>query len=218
MGITIFLVDDHQVLLDGLQLLLGTQADFQLVGTALDGRAAVQQVARVCPDVVIIDITMPELNGIEAMRQIHVRCPRTRFLILSMHGATKHILSALQAGAHGYLLKGSASAEVIQAVRAVHAGRTYLTRKISDPAIDAYLRQPDHNNGADDPLALLSEREREVLQLVVEGRSSAEIATSLCLSLNTVKTYRSRLMEKLNLNDVPSLVRFAIQQGLTPSD
>ena len=157
---------------------------------------------------------MPGLNGIEATRQIHGLCPASHIIILSMHGTSKHILLALQAGADGYLLKGSASTEVISAVHAVHAGRRYLSQKIAAQEIDAYKR----HIGGSDPLAGLSDREREVLQLVVEGKSSAAIAGMLCLFPNSVKTYRSRLMQKLNLDDIPSLVKFAVQQGLTPAE
>jgi RNA polymerase sigma factor (sigma-70 family) len=217
MSINIFLADDHPVLLDGLRLMLETQADLKVIGTADNGREAVRQVTRCQPEVVIMDITMPELNGIEAMRQICEVCPSTHVIILSIHSTIKHILQALQAGADGYLLKESASTEVIKAVHAVYAGRRYLSQKISDRAIDNYLRQQETNQ-VEDPLAQLSSREREVLQLVVEGKSSAQIADLLCLSLNTVKTYRSRLMEKLNLRDMPSLVKFAIQSGLIPPE
>ena len=217
MSITIFLADDHPVLLDGLRLLLETQTDLKVIGTADNGREAVQQIAHCCPQVVILDITMPDLNGLEAMQQIRELCPATRVIILSMHGTTNYILRALQAGADGYLLKGSGSMEVIKAIHAVYAGRRYLSKKISDQAVDDYMRQ-QQSAVVEDPLACLSCREREVLQLVVEGKSSADIATMLCLSPNTVKTYRSRLMEKLRLNDVPSLVKFAIQYGVTPPE
>jgi DNA-binding NarL/FixJ family response regulator len=161
-----------------------------------------------------MDIAMPDLNGIEAMQQIYTLCPTTRVIILSMHGAVTYIVRALQAGAAGYLLKESASTEVIHAIHAVYAGRRYLSEKISLQAIDDFMCQQQPGNGCD-PLAQLSVREREVLQLVVEGKSSAEIATLLFLSTHTVKTYRSRLMQKLHLNDVPGLVKFAIQHGLT---
>jgi len=135
--------------------------------------------------------------------------------MLSMHGAATYIVRALQAGADGYLLKESARTEIIRAVHAVYAGRRYLSQKIADQTIDDYLYQRKPGQTAD-PLAQLSAREHEVLQLVVEGKASAEIANLLCLSPNSVKTYRSRLMQKLNLNDLPSLVKFAIQHGLTP--
>jgi DNA-binding NarL/FixJ family response regulator len=217
MRTTIFMADDHAILRDGLRLLLETQPNLNVIGEAANGRDAVREATFYHPDIVIMDITMPDLNGIEAMQQIQEICPTTRVIILSMHGTTKHILRAFQAGANGYLLKESASTEVIKAVHKVCAGQCYLSQKISDPTIIDYLRQPETNE-TEDLLAVLSSREREVLQLVVEGKSSAEIANLLCLSINTVKTYRSRLMQKLNLNDLPSLVKFAVQYGLTPPE
>jgi DNA-binding NarL/FixJ family response regulator len=213
MSITIFLADDHAVVRDGLRVLLEAQSDLEVIGDAADGREAVRRVAQRCPDVAILDIAMPELNGIEAARQIREICPNTQFIILSMHAANEHIFRALQAGARGYLLKEAAGTEVVEAVRAVSAGRRYLSQKISNMVIDNYVRQ--HEAGqARDPLAPLSPREREVLQLVVEGRSSAEIAETLSLSPKTLDTYRSRLMKKLGISDLPGLVKFAIQHGL----
>ncbi|MFQ5857358.1 MAG: response regulator [Anaerolineae bacterium] len=215
MSITVFLADDHAVVRDGLRFLLEAQPDISVIGDAANGRDAVRLVAQLCPDVVIMDIAMPELNGIEAARKIGEVCPSTQVIILSMHSTTEHIFRALQAGARGYLLKESAGIEVVNAVRAVHAGHRYLSPKISDGLIDDYVRQREAA-GAKSPLARLSPREREVLQLVVEGKSSAEIADMLSLSLKTIETYRSRLMRKLGISDLPGLVKFAIQHGLTP--
>ncbi len=215
MSITVFLADDHAVVRDGLRALLEAQPDIRVIGDAADGRETVRRVARFCPDVVVLDIAMPELNGIEAAREIGEVCPATQTIILSMHSTTEHIFRALQAGACGYLLKESAGIEVVNAVRAVHAGQRYLSQKISDKIIDDYIRQRQDAQ-ARSPLAHLSPREREVLQLVAEGKSSAEIAEILALSLKTVETYRSRLMNKLGISDLPGLVRFAIQHGLTP--
>lgn len=215
MSITIFLADDHAVVRDGLRALLEAQPDLQVVGDAADGREAVRRVARLCPDVVVLDIAMLELNGIEAAQEIGQLCQATQVIILSMHSTTEHIARALQAGARGYLLKESAGIEVVNAVRAVHAGQRYLSPKISDRIVDDYIRQRQSAQ-AQGPLASLSLREREVLQLVAEGKSSAEIAHILSLSLKTVETYRSRLMHKLGIGDLPGLVRFAILHGLTP--
>jgi DNA-binding NarL/FixJ family response regulator len=211
--ITIFLVDDHAVVRDGLRLLLETQPDFTVVGDAANGREAVYYVKEQCPDVVILDLAMPDLNGIEALRQIRQVCPATRVIVLSMHATSSYIIQALQAGASGYLIKAAAGNEVIQAIRAVQAGQRYLSQKIVDAMINTYLNQPETVEGQD-PLARLSAREREILQLVVEGKSSAEIARLLFLSPNTVDTYRSRLMQKLGISDLPALVKFAIQHGL----
>jgi DNA-binding NarL/FixJ family response regulator len=213
--ITILLADDHAVVRDGLRFLLEAQPDLEVIGDAANGSEAVRQVAQRCPNVAILDIAMPELNGIEALRQIHAVCPDTQVIILSMHATTPHILQALRAGARGYLLKESAGSEVVEAVRAVQAGQRHLSQRISDQVIDdfARLREPAQEE-EQQPLARLSLREREVLQLVVEGKSSAEIADILSLSVSTVDTYRSRLMHKLCISDLPSLVKFAIQQGL----
>jgi DNA-binding NarL/FixJ family response regulator len=214
-SITVFLADDHAVVRDGLRALLEAQPDIQVIGDAADGREAVRRVAQLCPDVVVLDIAMPELNGIEAAHEIGQVCPATQVIILSMHSTTEHIFRALQAGARAYLLKESAGIEVVNAVRAVHAGQRYLSPKISDKIVDDYVRQRQAAQPTS-PLAHLSMREREVLQLVAEGKSSAEIADMLSLSPKTVETYRSRLMHKLDIGDLPGLVRFAIQHGLTP--
>ncbi|HXV44519.1 MAG TPA: response regulator transcription factor [Anaerolineae bacterium] len=217
MTITIFLVDDHTIVREGLHTLLEAEADFKVLGGAANGRDAVQQVTRLCPDVVLMDISMPGLNGIEATRQIRQTCPASQIIILSMYATAEHALRALQAGAQGYVLKESAGVEVINAVRAVHAGQRYLNQKIANKLIN-HLVHPGEVEEAEDLLARLSAREREIVQLVVEGKSSAEIAKILYISPNTVDTYRSRLMQKLGLNDLPSLVKFAIQHGLTSLD
>jgi DNA-binding NarL/FixJ family response regulator len=210
-----FLADDHAVVRDGLRFLLDAQPDIQVVGDATNGRDAMERVPELCPDVVVMDIAMPELNGIESTRRLGELCPDTRVIILSMHSTSEHIFRALQAGAQGYLLKESAGVEVADAVRTVAAGRRYLSAAISDRLIDDYIRQ--RQAGEDRaPLARLSPREWEVLQLVVEGHATVEIADTLCLSSKTVETYRSRLMQKLGIGDLPSLVKFAIQHGLTP--
>jgi len=213
-SITVLLADDHAVLRDGLRVMLEAETDIEVIGDAADGREAVQRAAQLCPDVVVMDIAMPELNGIEAAREIGSLCPSSEIVILSMHSTSEHIFRALQAGARGYLLKESAGAEVVRAVRAVHAGRRYLSERISDGLVDDYVRARQAAE-AKTPLTRLSPRESEVLQLVVEGKSSADIAEILCLSPKTVETYRSRLMSKLGIHDLPSLVKFAIQHGLT---
>lgn len=215
MSITVFLADDHAVVRDGLRVLLEAQPDISVVGDAANGRETVRQVAQLRPDVAVVDIAMPELNGIEATQEIGKVSPSTEIIILSMHSTTEHIFRALQAGARGYLLKESAGIEVVNAVRAVHAGHRYLSQKTSDKLVNDYVRQRQAAD-AKSPLARLSPREREVLQLVVEGKSSAEIASTLSLSVKTVETYRTRLMHKLGISDLPGLVKFAIQHGLTP--
>ena len=215
MPIRVFLADDHAVVRDGLRFILEAQSDITVVGDASDGRRAVNQVQKLKPDVVVMDIAMPELDGIEATRQIRKACPLTEIVILSVHSSVEHIFRALQAGAHAYLLKESAGKEVVSAVRSVYIGRRYLSQKIAETMIDDYIRQRQDPEPKT-PLERLSPREREVLQLVVEGKSSKEIAIILYLSPKSVETYRSRIMQKLNLGDLPSLVKFAIKHGLTP--
>lgn len=214
MSITVFIADDHGIMRAGLRLLLESQADLKVIGESSDGRQAVREVTRLQPDVAIFDIGMPELNGIEAIRQITENGSKTHILILSMYTSTEHIFQALQAGALGYVLKSSAGEEIITATRLVHSGLRHLSRQISDELISDYLLQRA-KVGQVSPLAQLSPREREIIQLVADGKSSASIADALALSTKTVETYRSRLMQKLNLNDLPSLVKFAIQFGLT---
>jgi DNA-binding NarL/FixJ family response regulator len=213
MSIAVFIADDHTVVRDGLRLLIETQSDMKVVSEASNGREAARQVLRTNPDVVIMDLAMPELNGVEATRQIRQNCPATKVIILSMHSSSEHIFQALKAGAHGYLLKESAGMEVISAIRVVHSGKRYLSEKIGDQMIDEYI----HNREiveTGSPLSKLSTREREILQLVVEGKSSADIGRTLFISPKTVETYRSRLMQKLGISDLAGLIRFAMQHGI----
>jgi DNA-binding NarL/FixJ family response regulator len=215
MPIRVFLADDHAVVRDGLRLLLETKGDIAIVGEATDGFETVKKVEQLKPDVVIMDITMQGLNGIDATQHICKTCPSTKVVILSMHATTEYIYRAFKAGAKGYLLKESAGIEVVKAVRTVHIGRRYLSQQITETVIDDYIIQ--HKDSRDrSPLKNLSFREKEILKMVVEGKSSADIAKTLFLSPKTVDTYRSRLMRKLDVYDIPSLVKFAIQHGITP--
>jgi len=213
--IRILIADDHQIVLDGLRLLLEAKGDIKVIGEAVNGREAVQKTIQLKPDIVIMDIAMSELNGIEATRQIYEFSPATRVIILSMHATAEYINRALKAGACGYLLKESTGTELIDAVRTVYASHRYMSQKISDILIDDYV---DHHaeSVSDDPLECLSPREREILQLVAEGKSSAQIANIIFLSPKTVETYRSRLMQKLGIKNFPDLIKFAIQKGLVP--
>ena len=214
MIISVFLADDHRVLRDGLRVLLESQDDIKVIGEAEDGNKAIEGIKKKKPDVVVMDITMPELNGIDAAQIIHETSPEIGIVILSIHSDLEHIFRALQAGAQGYMLKESAGSEVISAVRAVHLGRRYLSPSIRDSVLEAHLK----NRQVQSPLDLLSMREREVLQLTVEGHSSAAIAEKLDLSPKTIETYRSRLMGKISVRDLTELVRFAIKHGITPLD
>jgi len=211
MKIRVLLADDHAVVRDGIKVLLEQSADISVVGKAADGREAVRLAQQLKPDVVVMDIAMRDLNGIDAARLVRKKCPATRVVMLSMHSNSEHVYRAFEAGASGFVLKDSAGEEVALAVRAAHAGRRYFSR-----ALEALDLNPPSRGGRASPLDSLSARERQVLQLVVEGRSSAEIAAAIHLSPKTVETYRGRLMAKLGVRDVPALVRFAIEHGLTP--
>jgi DNA-binding NarL/FixJ family response regulator len=215
MKIKVYLADDHTVVRDGLRALLDAHPEITVIGDASNGRQAVNQVKTLHPDVVVMDISMPELNGIDATEQILQANSQTQVIILSMFGTSEHIFRALQAGARGYLLKESAGREVVEAVKAVHSGHLYLSEPITKAVVLDYLhlrkKAPDQS-----PLAGLSQREREIFQLVVEGKSSTEIGSCLNLSPKTVESYRSRLMRKLGISDLPSLIKFGIQQGLIP--
>jgi DNA-binding NarL/FixJ family response regulator len=199
------------VLRDGLKVLLESRGDIQVVGMAASGREAVSEAVRLRPDVAVLDLTMPELNGIDAARHILRRHPEIQVLILSMYHSAEHVHRALAAGVRGYVLKESAGTEVVDAVRNIHSGQRFFSPRIADVVIDAYVL-----GHVDSPLERLSAREREVLQLTVEGRTSAEIAERLSLSRKTVETYRVRVMEKLGVGDRVALIRFAIEHGLTP--
>lgn len=212
MTIRVLLADDHAVMRDGLKALLEAAPDIRVVGEAADGRTAVRRVSELKPDVVIMDISMPELNGIEAARLMRERYPDTRVVVLSMHSNTEHVYRALEAGALGYMLKESAGTEVVAAVRSVHAGHRYLSPSLAAAALEA--GEPTRRAS---PFERLSTRERQVLQLVVEGKSSAEIAGIVHLSPKSVDTYRSRVMKKLGVGDLPALIKLAIQHGITPS-
>lgn len=208
---TILLADDHAVVRDGLRALLEANGDMQVTGFAANGREAVAETQRLSPDVVVMDIAMPEIDGIEATRRIVEKCPGTRVLILSMYLSAEHIYRALQAGAQGYVLKESAGDEVVEAIRAVCTGRRYLSHAITETMINGYL----HDGITVSPLDSLSLREREVLQMVIHGSTNASIAMSLSLSPKTVETYRARIMKKLNVRDTVDLVKFAMRHGLT---
>jgi DNA-binding NarL/FixJ family response regulator len=207
--IQILLADDHTVLCDGLRALIESQPDLRVTAVAGDGHQALSLARERCPDLALMDVSMPLLNGIEAARELHDLCPQVHILMLSMHADLEYVHRSLQAGAQGYILKESAGAEVLDAIREVLAGRTYFSPKIAEKL----LMEVSLDKHA--PLERLSGRERQVLQLAVEGRTSLEMAIMLNLSPKTVETYRSRIMTKLNLDSLPSLVKFAIQHGLT---
>jgi DNA-binding NarL/FixJ family response regulator len=207
----VLIADDHALMRYGLRALLEANGA-EVVGEAAEGREALRMALEAKPDIIIMDVTMPGMNGLEAAAALHSKCPRTRVIILSMHADSEHVHRAFAAGASAYLIKGSASEEVIAAVRAVQAGRRYLSRELESPE-----RSREPLKGDAGPVASLSRRERQVLQLVVEGHSSSQIAAIVHISPTSVYTYRSRLMKKLGVADVTALVKFAVQHGLTPS-
>jgi len=209
--IRVLLADDHALVRYGLRVLL-EMSGVEVIGEADEGREMLRLARELKPDVVILDVTMPGLNGIDAAEMLREQCPRTRIVILSMHSGSEYVHRAFAAGASAYLMKGSASDEVLAAVQAVHAGGQYLSRELVP-----VNRDDLPGAGKPGPLESLSVRERQVLQLVVEGHSSSEIAAIVHLSSKSVDTYRSRLMKKLGVSDVTALVKFAVRNGLTPS-
>lgn len=211
--IRVLIADDHGVLRDGVQRLLETQSDIKVVAMANDGIEAVEAAERLRPDVVVMDITMPGISGIDATRAMVESMPGLGVVVLSMHSTVELVRQALLAGARGYLLKESAGGEVEKAVRAVAAGKRFLGAGIADKMSAEFPYAAKRSD-----LDYLTPREREVLRLIVEGRSSAEAAAILGLSTRSVETYRARLMDKLKIEDLPSLVKFAIRHGITTAE
>ena len=208
MPIRILIADDHNVVAEGVRHLLERESDMEVVACVDNGREAVRCAMTYQPDVVLMDIAMPELNGTEAAHLISERSGAIKIVMLSMYSDPVHVRRAMQAGASGYILKQAVAREVVEAVRTVSAGGRYLSKPLVGHVLD-YLVDKD-----EDPIQRLSSRERQVLQLLAEGISTADIASRLSLSPKTVETYRSRLMDKLGIHDVPGLVRFAIKKGL----
>ncbi len=210
--IRILLADDHSVVRQGFRMILASQPDMEIVGEASNGREAVEQTESLQPDVVVMDVAMPELNGIEATRRLGASAPRTRVLALSMHKDSVYVREILRAGARGYLLKDAIDRDLLAAVRAVARGEGYLSPAVSDAVLTDYRKH------VTDPLDLLTSREREVLQMIAEGRTNKEIATVLNLSVYTVDAHRGRIMEKLCVDSVAELVRLAEKTGIDPPE
>ena len=211
--IRVLLADDHKLIRAGLVLVVQQQPDLQVVGEADDGRQAVEMVNSLKPDVAVMDIGMPNLNGIEAAQQITQSHPQTAVVMLSMHADEGYVLRALKAGARAYLLKDSATSDLVQAIRAVVEGKSFFSPAVSKVLLQDYLRKM-RRTGAEDSYDLLSPREREVLQLVAEGKSNKEVANLLNLSVYTVETHRAKIMQKLNLKGVPELILYAVRKGI----
>ena len=206
--IRVLLADDHAMVRKGFRMILEAQADMSIVGEAGNGREALELAESLHPDVLVLDVAMPELNGIEATRRLAASSPRSRVLALSMHKDSVYVREILRAGARGYLLKDSIDSDLVNAVRAVAKGDGYLSPAISDAVLTDYRRH------VTDPLDLLSSREREVLQMIAEGKTNKEIASALNLSVYTIDAHRGKIMEKLNLHSTGELVRFAVRNGL----
>lgn len=204
----ILIADDHAVVRSGFRRILDAQWDFEVIAEVSNGREAVDTAMELQPDVVLMDVTMPELNGIEATRRIIRDCPKTRILALSMHKDAVYVREILRAGAKGYLLKDSDEKDLLTAIRAVAVGQGYLSPEVSDAVLDDYRKHVTN------PIDLLSSREREVLQLIAESKTNKEIATLLSLSVYTIEAHRGRIMEKLNLHSIGELVRFSMRNGL----
>ncbi|HEY3439267.1 MAG TPA: response regulator transcription factor [Paludibaculum sp.] len=209
----VILADDHTVIRSGLRLLLERQPDLTVVGEAENGRQAVDLAEELKPDVAVLDIAMPHLNGIEATRQIVARNAAVSVVILSMHSDEGYVIRALQAGAKAYLLKDSAEADLIAAISAVRDGKSFFSPAVSRLLLEDYVRQMQRK-GSVDSYELLTNREREIFQLVAEGKANKEIATLLNLSPYTVDTHRTRILQKLNLHSIPELVLYAVRKGI----
>ncbi len=209
----ILLADDHEVFREGLRSMIEKHEDLEVVGDAQTGRVAVRMATQLKPDIIIMDIAMPDLNGIEATSQIRANVPETRVIALSMHSDKRFVTGMLRAGAVGYLLKASAFDEVIQATRTVMNNKHYVSGDIADTVVSDYVRQL--TEAAPEQHAALSPREREVLQLLAEGHSTRKIAEALHISANTIETHRAHIMAKLNIKTIADLVKFAIREGIT---
>jgi two-component system, NarL family, response regulator NreC len=206
--IRILLADDHAVVRQGFKMILSAQPDMEIVGEAGNGREAIELAESLKPDIVVMDVAMPELNGIEATRRLSTSSPHARVIALSMHKDNVYVREILRAGARGYLLKDSVAADVVSAIRAVARGESYLSPAVSNAVLDDYRKHVTN------PIDLLSSREREVLQMLAEGKTNKEIAVVLNLSVYTVDAHRGRIMEKLNVHSINELVRFAVRNGL----
>ena len=213
MTIRVLLADDHQIIRDGLISLLANESDIEVVGEASNGRAAVEMTQRLKPDIVVMDITMPGLNGIEATRQVRAVSSDIKVLALSMHSDKRFVAGVLHAGASGYVLKNCAFRELIQAIHTVAVNQTYLSPMIADIVVESYVR---HSPLPDSSLSVLTPREREVLQLISEGKPVKEIAAVLYLSHKTIEKHREQIMRKLKAHSVAELTKYAIREGLTP--
>jgi two-component system response regulator NreC len=213
---TILLADDHALVRQGLRALLGEEPEFSVIGEAGSGLEAIRLCSDLKPDVLVLDIMLDDVSGIEVARQVKEKCPHTAIVVLSMYGDKKHVLEALQAGARAYVVKKSVSWELVQAVREALVGHRYLGPSLADVVVNAYLEKAE--SGPADPYDSLSNREREVVHLAAHGYTNTEIAERLCISRRTVETHRANAMRKLDLDNHTELLRYALQRGILPPD
>ena len=215
MSIGIIIAEDHKIVREGLRSLLEKEADFEVLGEADNGRRAIQLALELKPDIVIMDIAMPELNGLEAVRQLTKEFPGVHCIMLSMHADEEHVWQALQAGATGYLVKGAPLAELELAINSVAKGETYLSPGVSKPVISEYIRRTSDYGGSSDSL---TPRQREILQMIGEGKNTKQIALALEISVKTVESHRAQLIKRLGVRDIASLVRHALRLGIVTLD
>ena len=216
MAISVVLVEDHQVVREGVRALLEAQPDLAVIGEAASGLGVTDLVERLTPDILILDLMLPGLSGLEVARQVSHRVPTTRILILSMHANEAYVLQALSSGASGYILKDSSAQDLVRAIHEVMEGHRFLSPPLSERAIEAYMQKAQ--DALLDPYDALTSREREVLHLAAEGRTNAEIATELSISPRTAEVHRANLMRKLNLRNQTELIRYALRRGILPMD
>ncbi len=211
--IKLLVADDHKIFRQGIKKLLEEESDLQVVGEASDGREAVKKATELKPDVILMDIAMANLNGLEATRQIKKHLPSAKVIMVTMHKNEEYVLQSFQAGASGFILKEGAVEELVSAIRSINSDKSFLSPSISKTLIDAYMRKMETGK-TETPFDLLTDREREVLQLIAEGYTNREVAKSLFISVKTVEAHRAHIMQKLNIHDIAKLVKYAIQKGL----
>ncbi|GBC62313.1 DNA-binding response regulator [Desulfonema ishimotonii] len=209
----IVLVEDHRILREGVRSLLASDPELEIVGEAEDGLEAIQRVLQLMPDLVLMDLSMPRMDGLDALREIRAQCPDVRLLIMTVHKAEEYVFAALKSGANGYLLKDATSSELRLAISSVLAGKTYLSPGVSEKLVNSYLKGK-HPRETESVLGILTQRERQILKLIAEGNANRAIANLLCISIKTVEKHRSNLMKKLDLHNASELTTFAIKNGL----
>ena len=212
-NLRIVLAEDHTILREGLRALLSADPDFEIIGEAQDGREAVRCVEKLEPDLLLMDLSMPRMSGMDAIREIKKRYPEIKIIALTVHKTEEYLLNTLQAGADGYVLKDATHDELVLAIRNVMGGKSYLSPGVSEKVIEGYLEGRESNRSMS-PWERLSQREREVLKLIAEGYKNKEIAEDLCISLKTVEKHRANLMKKLDLHNAAALTVYAVQKGL----